>query len=157
MSNISQDKIDFRTTVLCLKRQNPSWNAPEIATFLQRSENPPSLSRESLRKKISIILKRGTVNDNPRSGRPITVATTKFRNKLRSCLILKNCASQRNAKSILNRKGFKCSLGTVIKTCKKLKLKWNKKRKALKLNENHKIKRVLCAKHLRKKFGTNQK
>ena len=95
MSNISQDKIDFRTTVICLKRQNPSWNAPEIATFLQRSENPPSLSRDALRKKISIILKRGTVDDRPRSGRPITVATTNFKNKLSSCLRLKNGVSQK--------------------------------------------------------------
>ena len=50
MTNISQEKKGFRTTILCIKRLNPSWNACEIATFLKQSENAPSLSRASLRK-----------------------------------------------------------------------------------------------------------
>ncbi|CAF3480899.1 unnamed protein product [Rotaria sp. Silwood1] len=73
MSNIAQDKKQFRSIVLGLKKLNPSWQAPDISTFLQESEKPPLLKRHALIKRISRTLKRGTGEDKQRTGRPTTV------------------------------------------------------------------------------------
>ena len=100
MTNISQEKKDFRTTILCIKRLNTSWNACEIATFLKQSENAPSLSRASLRKNIARALNRCNVEDRNGSGRPITVSTPRFQTQVRKVLRLKKNASTRKATSI---------------------------------------------------------
>ncbi|CAF4748619.1 unnamed protein product [Rotaria sp. Silwood1] len=59
MSNIAQDKKQFRSIVLGLKKLNPSWQAPDISTFLQESENPPLLKRHAPIKRVNRTLKRG--------------------------------------------------------------------------------------------------
>ena len=46
-----QEKISFRTLVLLLKKQNPSWNVSKITDFFEQSENPPNLNRHSLMNK----------------------------------------------------------------------------------------------------------
>src|SRR5437867_2428731 len=88
MTNICQEKKEFRTTVLCLKLQNPRWNACETATFLEQSEKPPLFSRSSLRKKITRTLNRGSVEDKNRPGSEIKITLILFINeKLKESIV----------------------------------------------------------------------
>jgi hypothetical protein len=82
-----QEKLSFRTLVLLLKRQNPSWTASQIADFFEQSENPPNLNRHILMNKINYILKRESIDDRKRSGRPRTTTTTAYRNAILQELI----------------------------------------------------------------------
>jgi transposase len=157
MANISPDKKEFRSLVLSLKKLNPSWSASQIANFLQQSENSPSLKRHQLVTKIKRVLTRNTIEDKQRSGRPTTISTPDFQQKVKAALRLKKGASIRNVTSNLNRNGIKCSARTVHKAARKLNLKWFKTRKSQKLTDDNKIRRVICAKQLRMKFGVNKK
>jgi hypothetical protein len=145
---------NFRENVNALNRMHPSWNAGNIADFLNESADPPTLSRKCLVQKIRRQLKRGTVSDKHRSGHPVTVSTPNFQKKLLKAIRLKKGASIRNTNSSLIRGGLKSSYGTVWRNVKKLKLIWHKKRKSQKLNDAQKMQRVLCAKRLRRKYGT---
>jgi hypothetical protein len=78
MSNISREKKNFRTLVLSLKNLNPSWTAPQIATFIEQSENRPLLKRRQRLTKIRRALMRYTIDDRPRSGRPVTISPTRY-------------------------------------------------------------------------------
>ena len=66
----------------CITFLNPSWSATEIANFMQATENPPQCSRKLLMQNINWQLKRGTVEDKPRSGCPATASTHQFQKKL---------------------------------------------------------------------------
>ena len=119
MSNISRDKKEFRTLVLSLKNLNPSWTAPQISTFIQQSENHPLLKRHQLVKKVRRTLIRNTIDDRPRSGRPVIISTTTFKQEIKTSMKLKKGASIRNVTSNLNRNGTKCSTQTVYNTARK--------------------------------------
>ncbi|CAF4979123.1 unnamed protein product, partial [Rotaria sp. Silwood1] len=41
----NEDKEEFRSLVLHLKKLYPSWETKEITRFIVKSENPPSYSR----------------------------------------------------------------------------------------------------------------
>ncbi|CAF0857474.1 unnamed protein product [Rotaria sp. Silwood1] len=153
MSNIAQDKKQFRSIVLGLKKLNPSWQAPDISTFLQESENPPLLKRHAPIKRVNRTLKRGTVEDKQRSGRPTTIVTSTFQQQVKRSMRLTKGASIRNVTSALNRQGVKCCATTVRNTAHKLKLKWYKTKKSQKLTVNNKIRRVECTKRLLLKYG----
>ncbi|CAF4663029.1 unnamed protein product [Rotaria sp. Silwood2] len=157
MSNISFDKKEFRSLVLNLKKLNPSSGAPQLANFLQQSENPPSLQRRQLVTKIRRTLTRNTIEDKKRSGHPATTSTSSFQQKIKTSLRLKKGASIRNVTSNLNRNGIKCFERTVHRTARQLNLKWFKTRKSQKLTEDNKTRRVICAKQLRMKFGVEKK
>jgi hypothetical protein len=113
MSNISRDKKQFRTLVLSLKNLNPSWSASQIVTCIQQAENRSLLKRHQLVTKVRRILIRNTINDRPRSGRPVTISTTDFQQKVKVSMKLKQGASIRNVTQSFNRNGTKCSAHTV--------------------------------------------
>jgi len=58
-------------------------------SFYLNCDNPRYLIYTSLHNCVSRILKRGTVNDKKRSGRPVTVTTSKFRKNVNKCIELK--------------------------------------------------------------------
>jgi transposase len=156
MSSISSDKREFRSVVLGLKTLNPSWSAPQIATFLQQSENPPSLKRRQLVTKVKRTLTRNAINDRPRSRRPITISTPLFQEQVKTSMRLRKGASIRTVTANLNRQGIKYSTQLVYNTARKLKLKWFKTKKSQRLTNQNKIKRIACAKQLRSKFGVRR-
>jgi hypothetical protein len=75
-----QEKLSFRTFLLLLHRQNPSWSVSNTADFLEQSENPPNLNRHSLMNKINYLLNRGSIDDRRKSGRRRTTTTTAYQN-----------------------------------------------------------------------------
>jgi activator of HSP90 ATPase len=113
MSNISREKKNFRTLVLSLKNLNPSWTAPQIATFIEQSNNRSLLKRRQLLTKIRRTLMRNTIDDRSRSGRPVTISTTRFKKEIETSMKLRKGVSIRNVTSNLNRNGMKCSTKTV--------------------------------------------
>ena len=153
MSKTSQDLKEFRSLVLALKKLNPSWNASNISNFLQQSENPPLLKRHTLMKKVNRALKRELIDDKRRPGRPVTVTTTVFRQRVRESMRLTKGASIRNVTSALNKQGLKCSTRSVLNAARCLKLRWYKMKKSQNLSIQNKLRRVECAKRLRLKFG----
>jgi hypothetical protein len=124
-----QEKLSFRTFVLLLKRQNPSWTASNIADFLERSENPPNLNRYSLMNKIHYLLKRGSIYDRKRSGRPRTTTTRDYRNTVLQEIQMKTKASIRSVSAKLRQNGWTTSRSSVHRTAKSLGLKWFKKKR----------------------------
>ena len=152
-----QEKISFRTLVLLLKKQSPSWNISKIADFFEQSENPSNLNRHSLMNKINYILKRGSTDDRKRSGRPRTTTTTAYRNTILQEIQMKNKASIRSVSTKLRQNGWKTSPSSVYRTALSLGLKWFKKRRVQKLTIENKRQRVTCAKILRKNFGVTKR
>ncbi|CAF1389256.1 unnamed protein product [Rotaria sp. Silwood1] len=152
-----QDKLSFRTFVLLLKRQNPSWTASNIADFLEQSDNPPNLNRHSLMNKIHYLLKRGSTYDRKRSGRPRTTTTPDYRNTVLQEIQTKTKASIRSVSAKLRQNGWKTSPSSVYRTEKSLGLKWFKKKRVQKLTIENKMQRVRCAKILRKNFGATKR
>ncbi|CAF1341136.1 unnamed protein product [Rotaria sordida] len=75
-----QEKELFRSLVLLLHRQNPSWTTPDVADFFEQSDNPPNLNRHALVNKIHYIVARGIVCERNRSGRPRTTTTAFYKN-----------------------------------------------------------------------------
>ena len=81
MSDTSTLEEQFRGLVLFLKEVNPRWAAANIADEIQSYENPPSLNRNALRRKINRILQRETLKDRSRCRAPRTVRTEPFKLK----------------------------------------------------------------------------
>ncbi|CAF3142886.1 unnamed protein product [Rotaria sp. Silwood2] len=156
MSITYNDRKNFRSFVLNLKSLNSTWSVGRIARFIQNSDNPPHLKYTSLYKCVSRILKRETINDKKRSGRPVTVTTSEFRKNVDKCIRLKKNASIRKTDAILKRQGFTSSETSIYRTVKALNLKWYKKRKSQKLSDIDKKNRVKCAKTLRSKLGISK-
>ncbi len=94
-TRLEEEKL-FRTLVLLLHRQNPSWTVPDIGNFLEQSDNPPSLNRHALLHKIRYLLARGSIDDSQRSGRPRTTTTPRYRKAILKEIQIKNKASVRN-------------------------------------------------------------
>ncbi|CAF1385316.1 unnamed protein product [Rotaria sordida] len=111
---------------------NPTWMASNIADEIQSYENPPSLRRDALRRKINRILQRGTMKDRSRCGAPRTVVFD---------LQHTNIQSKRTF---------------VRRAIEELKLKPFKLKKAQKLIASNKQRRVTCAKKLIRKFGARK-
>ena len=98
------------------------------------------------------MLTRNSIDDRPRSGRPITISISPFQQQVKTSMRLKRGVSIRNVTMSLNKNGTRCSTQTVYITARKLKLKWFKTRKSQKLTHQNKIERVRCAKRLRLQF-----
>ncbi|CAF3557640.1 unnamed protein product [Rotaria sp. Silwood1] len=156
MSITYNDRKNFRSFVLNLKSLNSTWSVGRIARFIQNSDNPPHLKYTSLYKCVSRILKRETIKDKKRSGRPVTVTTSEFRKNVDKCIRLKKNASIRKTDAVLKRQGFTSSETSIYRTVKALNLKWYKKRKSQKLSDIDKKNRVKCAKALRSKLGVRK-
>lgn len=155
MAENLNDEETFCAHILTLKKLNPSWTHGKIADHLKNSEFPPSLKRDSLRRKISRILARGTTKRKPGSGCKSTVRTDEFAKQIKKLIHLKKGTSQRKVHAKLQSKNIKCSRTSVRRTIKEIKLKPFKRRKSQKFTEENKIKRVACAKNLREKYGVN--
>ncbi|CAF1061727.1 unnamed protein product [Rotaria sordida] len=91
-----QEKELFRSLVLLLHRQNPSWTTPDVADFFEQSDNPPNLNRHALVNKIHYIVARGIVCERNRSGRPRTTTTAFYKNLVLKKIQNQNKASVRN-------------------------------------------------------------
>ena len=132
MSTTYDDRKNFRSFVLNLKRLNSTWSTSQIARFIENSDNPPRLKYQSIYTRVYRILKRETIRDKKRSGRPVTVTTPDFRKHVDKCIRLKKNASIRRANTLLQRQGFTSSESSVYRTAKALNLKWYKKKKSQK-------------------------
>ncbi|CAF3709104.1 unnamed protein product [Rotaria sp. Silwood1] len=157
MSISYEDRKSFRNFVLNLKRLNTTWSVGRMVRFIQSCDNPPPLKYKSLHKCISRILNRGTVKDKKRSGRPVTTTTFEFQQSVNYYIKMKKGASIRKTDAILKNEQFESSPTSVYRTTQQLNLKWYKKRKAQKLTDIDKLKRIKCAKILRTKFGITKK
>ena len=145
MTDILTDEQEFRSLVLVLKKQNPSWGIARNATELQSYENTPELSRDALRRKINRALKRGTIKDKPGRGAKRTITTDRFKKNVKKLIHLKKGQNPRKVVVKLQSKGVPCKRTSVRKAIKELKLKPFKRRKAQKLSEANKIKRINCS------------
>ncbi|CAF1523861.1 unnamed protein product, partial [Rotaria sordida] len=154
---INSSTNDNRNFVLNLKRLNTTWGVGRMVHFIQSCDNPPPLKYKSLHKCISRILKRGTVKDKKRSGRPVTTTTFEFQQSVNYYIKMKKGASIRKTNAILKNEQFESSPTSVYRTTKQLNLKWYKKRKAQKLTDTDTLKRIKCAKRLQTKFGITKK
>lgn len=146
----------FRAHVLYLKSCNPLWKSSEIANQLQSYQNAPTLKRKSLVQKITRALKRKSIKDKPRTGAPRTVRTQRFKEVVKKTIRLKKYLSQRKVVVKLQSQNIKGKRTSVRRVIKELKLKPFKRRKCQKLTEVNKKKRVVCAKKLRKNFGSKK-
>ncbi|CAF1340721.1 unnamed protein product [Rotaria sp. Silwood1] len=107
--------------------------------------------------KINYLLKRGSIHDRRRSGRPRTTTTTASENIVVKEIQVKNNASVRNVSAKLKQQGWKTSRSSVHRVAISSGLKSFKKKKTQKLTYDNKIQRVQCAKVLRKKFGVSKR
>ncbi|CAF1326947.1 unnamed protein product [Didymodactylos carnosus] len=95
MTDMFSLEEQFRGIVLSLKEMNPTWMAANIADEIQTYENPPSLHRGALRRKINWILQRGRIENRSRCGAPRTVRTEQLKKTVKRLLHLKKGQSQR--------------------------------------------------------------
>lgn len=153
MADILTKEQEFRALVLALQKRNPSWSPSDIANELQSFENPETLSRRVLREKIRRALIRGSIKDKPGRGAKRTVVTKNFKKAVKKLIYLKRKKGQRTVVKELKRKNIRGGLYSVNKAIKEIGLKPFKTRKAQKLTAANRVKRVECAKKLRKKFG----
>ena len=79
MSNTLTLEEQFRGLVLSMQEMHPTWMEADIADELQSYENPPSLHRDALGRKMSRILQRGTIKDRSTCGAPRTVRTEQLK------------------------------------------------------------------------------
>ncbi|CAF2834395.1 unnamed protein product [Rotaria sp. Silwood2] len=98
-----QEKQLFSLLVVLLHRQNLSWTVPDIADFLEPSDNPPNLIRHTLVNKIHYLLARRTVCERKRSGRQSTTTTVSYRNLLLKKIQNQNIASAINVSAIFHK------------------------------------------------------
>ena len=148
----------FKQGILGIRHFKPNWQPRHYVDFIQKSPNrPKELTRQQLRKKVSGILRRGRLNDKPRSGRPRTVSTPSVCNRV--VRLMKNKSndkrSVRKTTAILKKKGINISKSSVGRIAKRYNLKFYKKRKTQKLTFKNKLDRVASAKYLKNKFGNN--
>ncbi|CAF3043827.1 unnamed protein product [Rotaria sp. Silwood2] len=111
-----------------------SYTSSRVEFDPVRCDNLPPLKYKTLHNCISRILKKGTVNDRKRSGRPITTTTLEFQQNVNYCIKMKKGASSRKIDLVLKREQFTSSQTSVYRTAKQLNLKWYKKTKIPKIN-----------------------
>ena len=118
-----QDQSKFRTFVLSLKYYNPSCTTSNTADFLEQSEKSPNITRHSLMNKINYLLKRGSIDDRRRAGRPQTSTTTEYQNSVLQEIQVKSNASVRSVSTILSQNGYETSPSSVYRAAKAMGLK----------------------------------
>ena len=148
-----EDRKQFRSFILNLKRLNPTWSVGRMVRFIKNSDNPPPLNYKSLHNCISRIINRGTIDDKKRSGRPVTTTNLEFQQNVKHHLNMEKGASIRKTAVLLKQSQIQSSSSSVYRAAKNSNLNWYKKRKSQKLTDADKRKRIKCAKRLRRKFG----
>ena len=148
-----EDRKQFRSFILNLKRLNPTWSVGRMVRFIKNSDNPPPLNYKSLHNCISRIINRGTIDDKKRSGRPVTTTNLEFQQNVKHHLNMEKGASIRKTAVILKQSQIQSSSSSVYRAAKNSNLNWYKKRKSQKLTDADKRKRIKCVKRLRRKFG----
>jgi hypothetical protein len=124
-----------------------------IVDEIQSYENPPSLHRDALRRKINRILQRGTIKDRSRCVVPRTVRTEQLKKTVKWLIYLKNGQSQRKVVSELQRNNIGDKRTSVQRTIKELNLEPFKLKKAQKLTTSNQEQRDSRARKLIRKFG----
>ena len=116
---------------------------------MQNCENPPNLRSSALFSFIKRTLKRGTVEDAPRSGRPRTARTARKIGQIRRIFKNKKSKGLRFAGHKLNISHESVRRALIYDLCYR---PW-KQFKCSKITEQHKVARVAAAKKLRRKYG----
>ena len=153
-----QQEQRFKQAILGVRHFKPRWQPSHYVNFLQDSPNrPKQLTRRQLSNKIGKIIRKGTTNDKPRSGRPTTVATPAVQKRVVRLMNNKsnNKRSIRKTTAILNKKGINISKSSVGRIVKKANIRFYKRRKTQKLTFKNKLDRVVGARYLKNTFGNN--
>jgi AraC-like DNA-binding protein len=140
-----QKHLDLRVHVLSL-REIYGWSANEITSELWKRYQPNDISKVGLLSFVKRTIKRGTVQDLPRSGRPKSKRTKSNIRKTREKHLNKQNPGQRVTANKLNIS--KSSVQRILK--EDLKLKPYHKTRTSRITETHVASRLQSAKLLLK-------
>ena len=139
----------LKNHILCVKDMNPAWGAKKIRTFLKSQQVKPNMSDSTLLTIIKRTLRKGHVEDKPRSGRPRSVRTPTFIKKVKRKFNKKKTPGLAKVAKKEN-----CCVETLRKTLREdLNLKPLHRQKSSAVKERHFKDRLHAAQHLLREFG----
>ncbi|CAF1331480.1 unnamed protein product [Rotaria sordida] len=147
-----QKHLQWRMNVLSL-REIYGWSANKITTELWTSYKPNNISRSGLLSFVKRTIKRGTVQDRPRSGRPKSKRTLLNIAKARKRHLNVQNPGQRATAEKLNMS--RPPVQYILKH--DLKLKPYHKTRASRITKEHAESRLNSAKQLLKKYGRSRR